>query len=104
MARASHEGKWLRWMATTAYELRRSAMSTNASNLSTINAMFVYSILWFYGIFTTAVLLYFYQQFTATKRLMVDLQEEWETLQSAVSIPMPIPAPAAAKIPASLPR
>ena len=68
-------------------------MSANASNLSTISSMVVYSILWFYGVFTTAVLLYFYQQFTATQRLMVNLKEEWESLQSAVSIPMPEPVP-----------
>jgi hypothetical protein len=79
-------------------------MSTNASNLLTISSTVIYSILWFYGVLTTAALLYFYQQFSATKQLMVNLKEEWESLQTAISNPLPISAPAVAKIPAFQPR
>ena len=76
-------------------------MSANASALSMNNPILVYSILWFYGVFTTVVLLYFYQQFTATKRLLMTLTEEWETVVQAVTMPEPIPVQAPAAVAAA---
>ena len=58
-------------------------MSVNASALSAINPIVVYSILGVYGIFMAAVVLYIYQKFSNANRLLVALQRDWEGSQAA---------------------
>jgi hypothetical protein len=58
-------------------------MSGNASVLSTINPIVVYSVLGFYGIFMAAAVLFVYQKFRSANRLLVALHKDWENAQSA---------------------
>ena len=57
-------------------------MSANASALSTVNPVIVYSALGFYGILIAAVLLYVYQKFSGASRLLDSLKKDWESAET----------------------
>lgn len=58
-------------------------MSANASVLSTVNPVIVYSALAFYGVFISAVLLYVYRKFSGASRLLDSLKKDWDSAESS---------------------
>jgi hypothetical protein len=57
-------------------------MLANASALSTVNPIVVYSALGFYGILMAAVLLYVYHKFSGASRLLDSLQKDWDSAET----------------------
>jgi hypothetical protein len=58
-------------------------MSANASVLSTVNPLIVYSALSFYGIVIAAVLFYVYRRFSGASRMLNSLQKDWDSAESS---------------------
>jgi hypothetical protein len=88
-------------------------MSVNASALSTVNPIVVYSVLGFYGILMSAALLYVYQKFSSANRFLCALKNDWETAQASHSdllseakdkVSKLAPQPVAATTPSPRPR
>src|SRR5437016_3041252 len=67
------------------FELRRSAMSANASAALIVSPIVIYSTLSLYGLLILAVLLYVYRKFSGANLLLNSLKKDWESAETTHS-------------------